>query len=151
MKYVFSLVMGLVLFTIAAQAQDTLQQYTGKYKFPSGGPVAEVEVVMQEGVLVMNSTAGASPMRHEKNDEFTLTAINGIAVFTRSPERKISGVHIEAMGYVMDGTKEGDPAIAKPWGNMRTSVNKNQTRGCLYHHFHILQKKKKLPAAPKEK
>jgi hypothetical protein len=117
MKYVFSLILGLAFFTVAAQAQDTLQQYTGKYKFPAGGPVAEVEVVLQDGVLVMNSTAGASPMTLVKNDEFTLTAINGIAVFNRSPERKIIGVHIEAMGYVMDGTKEGDPSIAKLWAN----------------------------------
>jgi hypothetical protein len=122
MKYVFSLMIGLVFFTVASQAQDTLQQYIGKYKFPAGGPVAEVEVVLQDGVLMMNSTAGASPMRWEKNDEFTLTAINGIAVFTRTPERKISGVHIEAMGYVMDGTKEGDPAIAKLWGNKLVGV-----------------------------
>lgn len=120
MKYVFSLIIGLAFFTVAAQAQDTLQQYTGKYKFPAGGPVAEVEVLLQDGALMMNSTAGASPMRHEKNDEFTLTAINGIAIFTRTPERKIIGVHIEAMGYVLEGTKEGDPAYTKAWANRLT-------------------------------
>lgn len=122
MKYVFSLIVGLAFFTVAAQAQDTLQQYTGKYKFAAGSPVADVEVVLQDGALIMNSTAGASPMTLVKNDEFTLTAVNGIAIFNRSPERKIIGVHIEAMGYVMDGTKEGDPAIAKPWANKLVGI-----------------------------
>lgn len=123
MKYVFSLLIGLAMFTVAqAQTQDTLQQYTGKYKFPAGGPVAEVEVVLQDGVLTMNSTAGSTPMTLVKNDEFTLTAINGVAIFNRNPERKIIGVHIEAMGYVLEGTKEGDPSVtvtkfwAKPAG-----------------------------------
>lgn len=117
MKYVFSLIVGLAFFTVVAQAQDTLQQYTGKYKFAAGGPVAEVEVLLQDGVLMMNSTAGSTPMTLVKNDEFTLTAINGVAIFNRSPERKIIGVHIEAMGYVLEGTKEGDPAYTKLWAN----------------------------------
>jgi hypothetical protein len=106
MKYVFMLFVGLCLSATAVFAQDTLQQYTGKYKFGDGSPVADVTVTLADGALTMNSSAGSSPLRHESGDLFTITAFNGTASFGRSAERKINSVHIEAMGYVMDGTKE---------------------------------------------
>lgn len=106
MKYVFTLIIGLCWGATATFAQDTLQQYTGKYKFADGSPVAEVTVTLADGALTMNSAAGASPLKHESGDLFTITAFNGTAAFVRNAERKISGVHVEAMGYVMDGTKD---------------------------------------------
>jgi NADH:ubiquinone oxidoreductase subunit D len=117
MKYLLSLCLGLLLCSAAAKAQDTLQQYTGKYKFPAGSVVADVEVTQGENGLVMASSAGSSPLRHEKGDEFTITAFSGLALFTRNAQGKIAGVHIEAMGYVMDGTKEDAPAFA--WQRQR--------------------------------
>jgi hypothetical protein len=94
-------------FSLAGLAQqDTLQQYAGKYKFPAGGPVTEVEVVYADGALTMNSAAGSSALRFEKGDEFTIVSYDGTAIFTRNAQKKISGVHIEAMGYVLDGTKD---------------------------------------------
>lgn len=118
MKSLLSLFIATVLFTVAANAQDTLQQqYVGKYKFAAGSPVTEVEVVLQDGVLTMHSAAGSSVLRFEKTDQYTIVAFNGLALFTRNQVGKVAGVHIEAMGYVMDGTKEEEFAIAKLWMN----------------------------------
>ncbi len=88
--------------------QDTLQQYTGKYKFPEGSVIPEVEVVLNDGVLVMNSSVGTSALRHEKDDEFTIIGLNGSAVFKRGndKDKKVNTVLIDAMGYTVSGNKE---------------------------------------------
>jgi hypothetical protein len=105
----FSVTLFALIFCLSFAGfaqQDTLQQYTGKYKFPAGSVITEAEVVYADGVLTVNSSAGASPLRFEKDDQFTIVNFDGTAIFTRNAQRKIAGVHIEAMGYVMDGTKD---------------------------------------------
>jgi hypothetical protein len=107
MKFITTICLLIFCFSVSSFAQtDTLQQYTGKYKFPEGSVVAEVEVVYTDGALSMTSSAGSSALRFEKDDQFTIVSFDGTAVFTRNAQRKITGVHIEAMGYIMDGTKE---------------------------------------------
>ena len=97
--------------------QDTLQQYTGKYKFPEGSIIAEVEVLLNDGVLVMNSSAGSSALRVDREDDFSITAFNGSATFKRNNDKKIIGVHIEALGYTLDGTRES--STVRPPGIIR--------------------------------
>jgi hypothetical protein len=107
MKFLTLLSAFVFCLSVSALAQqDTLQQYAGKYKFPEGSPVTEVEVVYADGALSMNSAAGSSALRFEKGDEFTIVSFNGTAVFTRNADKKIIGVHVEVMGTVLDGTKE---------------------------------------------
>jgi hypothetical protein len=107
MKFFTALCFFTFCFSVAAFSQtDTLQQYTGKYKFPEGSVVTEVEVIYKDGALSMTSAAGSSALRFEKDDLFTIVSFDGTAVFTRNAQRQISGVHVEAMGYVMDGTKD---------------------------------------------
>jgi alanine racemase len=107
MKFITTICLLIFGFSFSSFAQtDTLQQYTGKYKFPEGSVVAEVEVTYADGTLTMNSSAGSTVLRHDKDDIFTLVSFEGTAIFTRNAQRKIIGVHIEAMGYTLDGTKE---------------------------------------------
>ena len=34
---------------------DSLKEYTGKYKFPEGNPVTEINIVIENGVLTATS------------------------------------------------------------------------------------------------
>lgn len=102
---------GLLLFAITTvycmNAQDTtLQQYTGKYIFPEGGPVPDVEVVLSGESLSMTSSAGNSTLVKLGVDSFQIVEFSGTSVFKRGEDKKVNAVHIEAMGYVMDGQKQ---------------------------------------------
>jgi hypothetical protein len=41
-----------------------------------------------------------------KGDTFNIVNFNGIAVFKRNEMKKVTGVHIDASGYVLDGIKD---------------------------------------------
>lgn len=97
---------GLMICSYMGFSQADKAQYTGNYKFPDGSVVPLITVSLEDSALVMNSSAGASPLSHIKDDEFNIVNFNGTAVFKRNAEAKISAVHIEAMGYILDGTKE---------------------------------------------
>ncbi|GAC1450743.1 MAG: hypothetical protein NVSMB7_13150 [Chitinophagaceae bacterium] len=93
--------------TIAASAQDSTQaQLLGRYKFPDGSVVTEVAVTFENGALTMSSSAGVSALEPLKGDSFNIVSFNGTAVFKRNDAKKITGVHIEASGYVLDGVKD---------------------------------------------
>lgn len=85
---------------------DSLHEYTGSYVFPSGNVIPSVEVILADGSLSMTSTAGTSSLTKLGIDSFEIVEFSGSAVFRRNEEKRIIGVHIEAMGYVMDGEKQ---------------------------------------------
>ncbi|MDE3143541.1 MAG: hypothetical protein KGL19_05270 [Bacteroidota bacterium] len=104
----------LISFFAAADAQNaTLQQYTGKYKFPDGSVVTEIEVTLDSsGVLTSNSTAGTSVLEKAGTDTFSVVSFQGTAVFKRDANKKITGVVIDAMGYHLEGIKDNAEAMA---------------------------------------
>jgi hypothetical protein len=105
----FALMIVGFLGTISAQTTPTdssANQILGKYKFGEGSPVAEVTVVVENGVLMMNSTAGASTLEKTGEDVYTITQFQGTASFKRDENKKVIGVTILAMGYELVGTKE---------------------------------------------
>jgi hypothetical protein len=108
MKLIFTTLFAFVIICTVAQAQSkSFNDYVGVYKFPDGSVITQVEVVMQDSVtLIMKSSQGDSPLAWDKNDDFSITGFNGTATFKRNDSTKVVGVHIEAMGYVLDGTKE---------------------------------------------
>jgi hypothetical protein len=108
MKRSFLLLSVLLLIIVAANAQDSTQRkdYLGKYKFPEGSVVPEVEVLIENGMLMMNSSAGTSSLELIKGDTFTIVAFNGTAAFKRNDAKKVIGVHIDAGGYILDGVKD---------------------------------------------
>ena len=109
----------------SAFAQTDKMRYTGVYKFPDGSVISTIEVLLQDSALQMASSAGASPLAWIKDDEFTITNFSGVATFKRNSEGKVVGVHIEAMGYVLDGTKQ--EVIPQPFWSDKLV---NQFRGC---------------------
>lgn len=89
-----------------AQTDTTVNQLIGKYKFAEGSPVSEVTVVLENGVLMMNSQAGSSTLEKSAEDVYVITQFQGTAKFTRDGNKKVTGVTILAMGYELVGTKE---------------------------------------------
>src|ERR1700730_8453341 len=105
----------LIIFTgfsaVKAQPtpqQDSLKQYTGKYKFPEGSIVTEVTVTLDNNILTANSAMGSSELRKTDGDIFEIVAYAGTATFKRNTEGKISGVRIVVGDTDIEGTKTGD-------------------------------------------
>jgi len=97
---------------VGLQAQDSSShQYLGKYKFPEGSVVPEVEVFIDNGALMMSSSAGVSVLATLGVDSFNIVSFNGYATFKRNETKKIVAVHIDASGYVLDGIKDAVVSI----------------------------------------
>lgn len=101
------------LFFIAASAQEPapkppLEDFIGKYVFPEGSVVPDVTVAVAGGGLTMTSSAGASTLTELGVDSFQIVEFSGTAVFKRGEDKKVNAVHIEAMGYVLDGQKQSN-------------------------------------------
>jgi len=105
-KIFFFLFLSVAFMTIQAQEKDTLSEYTGKYIFTEKDPVPEVDVTLADNALSMSSSAGNSSLIKLGVDSFQIVEFNGTAVFKRSTENEINAVHIEAMGYILDGQKQ---------------------------------------------
>ena len=110
MKKIALLLLMMVGLFGAASAQTTptdssANEILGKYTFGEGSPVAEVTVVLENGVLMMNSTAGASTLEKTGTDVYSITQFQGTATFKRGENNKVIGVTILAMGYELVGTK----------------------------------------------
>jgi len=105
MKMYFSLLF-LALGMIVNAQDSTYKEMTGRYKFPSGSVIEEALVTWDAGILTMSSTAGTSTLEKIKGDTFNIVSFNGICVFQRDATKKINGVHVDASGYVLDGTKD---------------------------------------------
>ena len=103
----FSLVNGQNTKTVAI---DSLTEYTGKYKFPDGNPVTEINVTLENGVLNAVSAIGSSELKRREGDIFDIVAYGGTATFKRNGEGKISKVRVEVPDLDMEGEKtEGFP------------------------------------------
>ena len=87
-----------------------LEDFVGKYVFPEGSPVPDVDVVVSSGVLNMTSSAGSSTCTRLGADSFFIDQFSGTAVFKRGEDQKVNAVHIEAGGYVLDGQKQSSGA-----------------------------------------
>jgi hypothetical protein len=105
-KYFFSILMLCFIHLVNAQADSSLKEYTGRYIFEQGNVVPDVTVTLEGEQLSMSSTAGSSVLEKLGIDSFSIIEFSGTAVFKRNETAVINGVHIEAAGYVMDGTKE---------------------------------------------
>ena len=113
MKKIFFLCLAVCLYvTASAQTDTTLQQYTGKYKFPDGSVISEAQITLEGGSLSVTSSAGVSPLEKQGEDLFAITQFQGTAKFKRDANKKVVGVSISAMGYELEGTKvEGTAAL----------------------------------------
>ncbi|RYY56875.1 MAG: DUF3471 domain-containing protein [Chitinophagaceae bacterium] len=107
-KFLFSTILLLTVYIASAQV-DSLQEYTGKYKFAEGSPVTQAVISVQNGLLYVEAEVGGSPMTKISADVFSVDAYDGVATFVRNTDKKVTGVKVEVDGMVMEGTKQ-DPA-----------------------------------------
>lgn len=113
-----------ILFVIACtgftilQAQDTtLNQYVGTYKFPEGSVVPSVDIKIENGTLMANSTAGASALERVSKDTFNLVSYSGRVYFTRDTDKKVDGIKVEVEDTILAGKKESAGFVFKYFRN----------------------------------
>ena len=103
-KMLLSLFVLCSFISVNAQT-DSLQQYTGKYKFPDGSPVTEITVSLDNGMLMASSAMGTTELKLTTTvDVFEIAAYGGTATFRRK-EGKISGVQVTVGDINMEGEK----------------------------------------------
>ena len=109
-KIAFTILSSLFITVVNAQSDPApkppLEDFVGKYVFPEGSVVPDVDVLLSGSALTMTSAAGSSVLNELGRDSFQIVEFNGIAVFKRGEDKKVNGVHIEAQGYVLDGQKK---------------------------------------------
>ncbi len=106
MKKLFLSLLVLISFSAVNAQTDSLQEYTGKYKFPEGSPVTEVGVVVENGVLTATSAMGNTELKKtDTKDVYEVVAYGGTATFKRNPEGKIVTLLIQVQDITMEGTK----------------------------------------------
>lgn len=122
-KFIFTVIAVAAFSFLHAQSPtDSLQEFTGKYKFPDGGPISELSIVIDKGALWANSAAGNSELRRTQGDVFEVIAYSGYATFKRSAEGKVNGIKVELEDLLMEGTKTETPAISEAFFKTRTSA-----------------------------
>ena len=95
-----------------APKQDSLKEYTGKYKFPEGSVVTEITVVLENGVLFASSSQGSSELKKIEKDIFEVIAYSGKATFKRDEKAKLRGVTIVIEDLILEGTKEESGSVS---------------------------------------
>ena len=105
MKKVFFSLLVMVGFVTANAQTDSLQQYTGKYTFPDGSPVAEISLTVDNGILMASSAMGSTEFKPTSTaDVYEVVAFGGTATFKRK-EGKVTGVQILVGDVNIEGTK----------------------------------------------
>jgi hypothetical protein len=111
-------------FTQAQQtpSDSTLKEYVGKYVFAQGSVVPDVTVAIENGELTMASTAGVSPLVKKDVDIYEISAFQGTAKFTRDANKKVTGITIDARGYLLEGTKSDGASLNTQFLNKNTGT-----------------------------
>jgi len=109
-KIILSLVAAFLIIVVNAQTspKPPLTDFVGKYTFPDGSVVPEVDVTLSDNVLTMASVEGTSVLTELGVDSFQIVEFSGIAIFKRGDDKKVNAVHIEAGGYILDGQKKSN-------------------------------------------
>lgn len=102
------------IFTCSAYAHSSnftdttgYSDYVGKYKFPEGSFVDEIEVAVQDTSLMISAAQGTSPLTKLGVDSFSLDAFNGIVVFKRDETSKqVKSIDISVAGMSLVGEKQ---------------------------------------------
>ncbi|MGQ0739337.1 MAG: hypothetical protein ACT4OJ_09780 [Bacteroidota bacterium] len=126
-KIVFGICLLLVCTALHAQT-DSLQEYTGKYKFPDGSPVTEIGVLLENGVLTATSVMGNSELRKTDNkDVYEIVAYAGTATFKRGDDGQIKTLRIQVQDVDMEGAKTEGGIYLEPG---LFSFNLNRSAAC---------------------
>ena len=103
----FAITLFAISFTNAQTPSpaDSLKEYTGKYKFPEGNPVTEINITIENGILTANSAIGGSELKRREGDVFDVLAYSGTATFKRNAESKIVKLQVQVNDLDMEGEK----------------------------------------------
>ncbi len=105
-KLLLSLLVIVSFYAVNAQGDTVLQKYTGKFKFPDGSPVTEINFTVENGVLMGASAMGSSEFKKTDTENvFEIVAYGGTATFKKNAEGKITSVQILVGDINMEGTK----------------------------------------------
>lgn len=121
--FFFALNLFFVLYSQEAPKKDSLQEYTGKYKFPEGSEVTEIKVVVENGVLWANSDKGNSELKKIEKDVFEVVTYTGTATFKRDENGKVNRLYIEVGDLKMEGTKSEEPSSQQVSKLLRSPLN----------------------------
>lgn len=105
----FCLLFSFIIITKLALAQtpaDSLQEYTGIYKFPPGSEIVSLEITIVNGGLFGNTNMGSGSLVRVNKDTFSIPEHNGTAYFSRNAEKKVVRIHLEVGELILDGDKE---------------------------------------------
>ena len=103
-KILFTLFVLFGFLAVNAQT-DSLQQYTGKFKFPEGSPVTEINITVEDGLLMAGSAMGSTEFKPTSTvDVFEIVAYGGTATFKKK-EGKVTNLHILVGDIEMEGEK----------------------------------------------
>ena len=113
-KIFFGLLVLLAFSSVKAQTDSTLQEFTGKFKYPEGTPFAEITTVIENGILMANSSLGSSEFKKtDTKDVFDIVAYSGVATYKRNAEGKITSLRIQVQDIDVEGAKS-DGAFREP-------------------------------------
>jgi mannitol-specific phosphotransferase system IIBC component len=121
-KLLLSLLVVISFSAANAQQDSALQKYTGKYKFPDGSPVTEINFTVENGVLMGSSAMGSSEFKKTDTEHvFEIVAYGGTATFKKNGDGKITSVQILVGDVNMEGTKAESVAGLQyqPWAAIR--------------------------------
>ena len=105
-KFLLSVIVLFSFLSINAQNDSTMQKYTGKYKFPDGSPVTEINVTIESGILTATSAMGTTELKKTGTENvFEIVVYGGTATFKKDTEGKITGVQIVVGDLNMEGVK----------------------------------------------
>lgn len=106
MKKLLLSILVLISFSAVNAQQDSLQKYTGKYKFPDGSVVAEISITIENGILTATSVMGTTELKKTDTENvFEIVVYGGTATFRKNTEGKITGVQILVGDINIEGTK----------------------------------------------
>ena len=108
----FTIVINAQQDTLQPAKDSTLEQYTGKYKYPEGTPFPEVVVTLDKGVLIGTSILGVAELKRIEKDVFEIVSYGGTATFKRNAENKIISCHILVMDIDANGTRVEETKLA---------------------------------------
>jgi hypothetical protein len=108
MKKALLMVLAVVLTTawVNAQQDSTYKEYTGRYVFPAGSPAPDATVTQEGTTLYISSVIGSATLSRVEADVFSIVEYNGTATFRRSPEGKVTGIHVVVADLDLTGTRE---------------------------------------------
>lgn len=112
-KILLSSLLLLVSFIVVNAQQDSLlQKYTGKYKFPEGSVVSEINVTIESGILTATSAMGSTELRKTDTENvFEIVVYGGTATFKKDTVGKIATLQILVGDINIEGTKTDGASI----------------------------------------